>query len=548
MSGNDALQADDLEVPPEERTPLVRRLLDIIAGLQESNARLQRTVDELKDEIRRLKGLPEKPERKPSSLEQPVPPGKKRRRRGKRPGSAKRMKTRMLTIDETITLEPEQLPKQAKLHDYRNFTVQDLVVRSHVVRYRRARYLVPDTGELISASLPEEIRRHGHFGPGLRAYVLCQYYQNHVTEPLIFEDLRDRGLDISAGEIHAMLTEGHDAFHAEKDALLPAAREVSSVFHTDDTPARHQGQNAHTHQIGNELFTSFTTTGTKSRLNFLNILRAPFTDYVLREESLWCLEYHDVSDRIVARLTAALGDEDALVFPHEAAWTRQLAAWDVPESAVKHATEAALIGCLIHHDLYPGAALVSDDAGQFQVLGLMNSLCWIHAVRHVDELVPETPAQRSAHERALTAIWNYYRRLKTYRESPSPPRRAGLARDFETVFGAKTGWPELNTVLERIHGKREALLLVLDHPEIPLTNNLSERDIREYAKKRKISAGTRNDLGRRCRDTFLSLKKTCRKLGVSFCRFLQDRLQGLSDILPLPDIIRQTAQTADARS
>jgi hypothetical protein len=456
------------------------------------------------------------------------------------------MKTRALVIDQTVPLEPERLPEGAVLHDYRNFTVQDLVVRPHVVRYRRARYVVPDTGELISAPLPEAVRRHGHFGPGLRAYVLSQYYQNHVTGPLILEDLRDRGLDISAGEIQAMLTEGHDAFHAEKDALLPAARAVSSVFHTDDTPARHQGQNAHTHHIGNELFTSFTTTETKCRLNFLNILRAPFTEYVLREESLWCLEYHGVSDRVVARLTAALGDEEALVFPDEAAWQAQLAAWKLPKSARKHATEAALIGCLIHHDLYPGAALVSDDAGQFQVLGLLNSLCWIHAVRHVDELIPETPSQRRAHEQTLTAIWKYYRRLKAYRESPTPQRRALLERDFDRVFGSKTGWPALNAVLDRISGKHESLLLVLDHPEIPLTNNLSERDIREYAKKRKISAGTRSDLGRRCRDTFLSLKKTCRKLGVSFCRYLQDRIQGLSHILPLPETIRRTALEAAA--
>jgi hypothetical protein len=87
---------------------------------------------------------------------------------------------------------------------------------------------------------------------------------------------------------------------------------------------------------------------------------------------------------------------------------------------------------------------------------------------------------------------------------------------------------------------------VLDHPEIPLTNNLSERDIREYAKKRKISAGTRSDLGRRCRDTFLSLKKTCRKLGLSFCHYLQARIQGLCHIRPLPEIIRRTALAAAA--
>lgn len=536
MSGIDRPSVDGLSVLPEERTPLVERLLEIIA-------RQERTIEELKDEIRRLKGLPEKPKRGPSMLEKPAPPGAgKRRRRGKRPGSQKRMKTQALSIDEVVTLEPGSLPEGAELHDYRNFTVQDLVMKPHVVRYRRARYKVPGTAGLVSGRLPDSVRKHGHFGPGLRAFVLAQHHQNHVTEPLIVEDLRDHGFDISSGEVHAILTEGHDAFHAEKDGLLSAAREVSHVFHTDDTPARHRGQNAHTHHIGNDLFTSFTTTGAKSRINFLEILRVPHADYVLREESLFCLESSGVSDRVIARLTAALGQEPALVFANAAAWQAQLAAWDVPPSAEKHVTEAALIGCLIQYNLYPEGILVSDDAGQFQVRGLTNALCWIHAVRHVEELIPRTQSQRRAQEQTLTAIWKYYRRLKAYRETPTPQRRAGLERDFESLFGSKTGWPELNAVLERIRGKRESLLLVLAHPEIPLTNNLSERDIREYAKKRKISAGTRNDLGRRCRDTFLSLKKTCRKLGVSFYRYLRDRIQDLKAILPLPETIRQTAQ------
>jgi hypothetical protein len=534
MSGIDTSNIGGLSLSPEDRTPLVEKLLGIIADLQ-------KTIEHLKAEIRELKGIPEKPERKPSSLEQPAPPGKKRRRRGKRPGSAKRAKTRALVIDEVIPLEPAALPEGAVLHDHRHFTVQDLVVRPHIVRYRRARYWVPGTEGLISAPLPEDVRRLGHFGAGLRSYVLTQAYQNHVTQPLIVEDLRDRGIDISVGAIHAILTEGHDAFHAEKDALLPAAREVADVFHTDDTPARHKGQNAHTHHIGNDLFTSFTTTDTKSRINFLNILRAPHTDYVLREESLLCLEAYGVSDRLIARLTAALGDRDALVFADEAAWQVQLAAWKVPRSAEKHVTEAALIGCLMHYNLYPSGILVSDNAKQFQVLGFLNSLCWIHAVRHVDELVPESELQRSAHERTLTAIWKYYRRLKAYRKAPTPQRRTQLERDFAPLFGSKTGWPELNVVLGRIGENRESLLLVLDHPEIPLTNNLSERDIREYAKKRKISAGTRSDLGRRCRDTFLSLKKTCRKLAVSFSHFLQDRIKGLSRIPLLSEVIRQTA-------
>ena len=120
--------------------------------------------------------------------------------------------------------------------------------------------------------------------------------------------------------------------------------------------------------------------------------------------------------------------------------------------------------------------------------------------------------------------------------------RARLETDFDRLFLKETGWPELNEVLRKIHGKKSELLLVLDHPEIPLHNNLSENDIRQYVKKRKISAGTRSDAGRRCRDTFLSLKTTCRKLGITFWRYLQDRIHGLHDIPPLADLIRRKAR------
>ena len=104
----------------------------------------------------------------------------------------------------------------------------------------------------------------------------------------------------------------------------------------------------------------------------------------------------------------------------------------------------------------------------------------------------------------------------------------------------------LDLALKRLHRNKAELLLVLEHPEIPLHNNLSERDIREYVKKRKISGSTRSDLGRRCRDTFTSLKKTCRKLGVSFWEYLQDRVRGRNAIRPLHEIIRHLAQESTA--
>ena len=93
----------------------------------------------------------------------------------------------------------------------------------------------------------------------------------------------------------------------------------------------------------------------------------------------------------------------------------------------------------------------------------------------------------------------------------------------------------------RIYKNKSELLLVLERPDIPLHNNLSERDIREYVKKRKISGSTRSDIGRRCRDTFTSLKKTCRKLDVSFWKYLLDRVIGSHQIPLLGELIRQRA-------
>ena len=87
------------------------------------------------------------------------------------------------------------------------------------------------------------------------------------------------------------------------------------------------------------------------------------------------------------------------------------------------------------------------------------------------------------------------------------------------------------------------LLLVLERPDIPLHNNGAENAIREYVKKRKISGGTRSDAGRKCRDIFTSLKKTYRKLGLSFWQYLKDRIENVGLIPDLPELVHQQILT-----
>jgi hypothetical protein len=119
-----------------------------------------------------------------------------------------------------------------------------------------------------------------------------------------------------------------------------------------------------------------------------------------------------------------------------------------------------------------------------------------------------------------------------------------LEQRFDTIFTQKTRFATLNQTLKRIHRNKAELLLVLERPDVPLHTNGSETDIRDYVKKGKVSGGTRSDEGRRCRDTFASLKKTCRKLGLSFWAYITDRIAAGNQIPPLPELVRQRLDTS----
>jgi hypothetical protein len=116
-----------------------------------------------------------------------------------------------------------------------------------------------------------------------------------------------------------------------------------------------------------------------------------------------------------------------------------------------------------------------------------------------------------------------------------------LEARFTAFCNQRTGYPNIDAVLKEMRDHQPDLLRVLERPEVPLHNNASESDIREYVTKRKVSGGTRSTAGRRCRDTFVSLKKTCRKLGINFWTYLQDRVRGLGRVTRLAERNRQRA-------
>lgn len=554
MAQEDIERLPELEdFPAAERSPAVELLLNICQRqqreirelreqvrsqaqqlqLQSEQIALQREeISRLKDEIAILKGEKGRPNIKPSGLNKNVDGGDASGGQQKR-GKPSCKKTQQLKIHHERVIEPASLPPGSKFKGYERFVVQDIEINLSNTRYLRARYETLD-GKTVIGELPAGVAG-SHFGATLRSYILSQYYQQHVPHNLILRQVWELGVRISAGELNRIIIEYQEAFHAEKDELLRAGLEVSSYVNVDDTGARHQGRNGFCTHIGNELFTWFSSTESKSRINFLELLRADITEYVIDDAAR---QYMHDQCLPAAQLRLFANN---LTFPDKVAWELHLKGLGLNERFCRITTEGALVACLLEHGKFSELVIMSDDARQFNVAGFLNALCWVHAERTINKLIPYTDDNRQAVELVRDQIWCLYQDLKAYKAAPTDQMKSALARRFDDIFTQKTCFQTLNLALQRIHDNKKELLLVLQRPEIPLHNNLSENDIRDYVKKRKISATTRSDAGRKARDTMLSLKKTCQKLRISFWHYLQDRVSGQNLIAPLPDIIRATA-------
>ena len=524
--------------PPPALSALSRSELEaLLVELFGEVAILKQTVAELREEIARLKGLKGRPNIKPSGMDKGTAPAKPTKDE-KRPGRGKVMPR--VGIEEKVV--KTEIPPGSRFKGYQSFLVQDLVISVRATRYQRERWVTPD-GRTILAPLPEGVE--GHFGPELRRFVLMQYHQGQSTMPRVLALLRSMGVAISKRQLVRLLNENHEGFIAEAQDVLRAGLETSPWVTVDDTGARHAGKNGFCTQIGNEWFTWFRTRSSKSRLNFLDLLRAGHTDYVLNEAAYDYMRNQGLPAATIARLKA----EPETRFSDQIAWQAHLDrlgfnALKVTPEPVRVATEAALWGSVQAHEFLCDAVLLSDDAGQFNIG--RHALCWVHAERLVHKLDTFNDRHRATQTRVRGLIWDFYADLRAYQLKPGKRRAQALRTRFDRIFLRRTGFATLDRLLARLHANKAELLMVLDRPEIPLHTNGSENDIRCQVTRRKVSAGTRSDIGRDCRDAFLSLVKTCDKLGIAVWDYLGSRFKvaGHAFVEPLDQYVRARLRPA----
>ena len=252
---------------------------------------------------------------------------------------SRKKRRKKLKIHKTVVLEPDNLPEGSRLLRYHDYTIQDICIKAENTRYRRPIYKTPD-GRRVYAKLPPEIQG-SHYGVELRAYILSLYYASHVSQKDIVSALRDYGIEISASQVSNILTQGHDEFHKEKEDILEAGLRSSKHIVVDDTGLRQNGKNAFCTHVGNERFAFFQSSLSKSRLNFLEILRGQRTDYCMDASGLEYLKTRHFPEEKRILLKRLIGK----TCPDQESYTRALRAFGIREEHhLRLAYEAGLMG------------------------------------------------------------------------------------------------------------------------------------------------------------------------------------------------------------
>jgi hypothetical protein len=382
----------------------------------------------------------------------------------------------------------------------------------------------------------------GQFGPGIKALTVVLYHAANMSEPKVREFFGFVGVHISEGEISNLLIKDQGTFHAEKEAVYAAGLCSSPWQHMDETSTRVNGVNAHCHTVCNPLYTAYVTTDKKDRLAVLEALLngRPLTFRLNAEAYTW-LEPVGLPASALAALQQLPQDQVL----SKAEFTQQLAVAlpTLGSQARRRVLEAAAVAAYHAQQEFPIVdLLLCDDADQFKRLTEELALCWIHDGRHYKKLTPVLSLHRQQLDDFLGRYWELYDALLNYRLAPTSDEATRLSQRFDSLFATHTGYADLDDRIAKTQAKKDALLMVLKHPELPLHNNPAELAARRRVRKRDVSFGPRTEEGKQAWDTFMTLADTAKKLGLSFYHYIFDRVSQTNRIPKLADLITERAK------
>ena len=489
----------------------VELLLNLIEELNSKVIELEAENQRLKDENNRLKGEQGKPDikaKKPRGFSQNYS-SESERKTAKNHSKGSKKATIKIDREKILEYPPDKLPADAEFKGYEEVIVQDIKLITDNILFRKQKYYSPSEGKTYLAELPEGYE--GEFGPGVKALVISLYYGGNMTQGKLLELLEDIDISMSAGHLSNLLIKNHEDFETEKNEIYLEGLTSSPWQHLDQTGARVGGVNYTTNVICNPLYTVYWTTANKDRLSVLKVLQnGQEHKFILNQLTQELLEQFQLPQKWQNSLQQ---------LPQETVFSqvefKSLLDKHLPQIGSVQRTrveEAAAIAFYHQQTDWPVVhTLVCDDAPQFKLLTEDLALCWIHEGRHYKKLKPLVAYHQKLLDNFLDDFWDYYRKLLAYKDSPSAESAQELRTEFCQMFGSDSGYQQLDERKGLTAAKISELLLVLDHPELPLHNNPAELAARTMVQRRSISYGTQTSEGTKAWDTFMSLVATTRK-------------------------------------
>jgi len=459
----------------------------------------------------------------------------------KRNGKAKVPEIKIDRV-EKCKVDPELLPDDAEFKGNTPKVVQDLIIKSDNVLFKREIYWSPSLQKTYIGDVPKGYEQD--YGPNIKSQLPVFKYVNNMSIPKIKEFCNNFGIIISETYISRRLTNEVDVFHTEKSQLYEASLEVSAWQQIDDTGSRMNGKNYYTHIVCNDLCTVFFTTPRKDRLTILDILRNfESRSFVFNDETFDLLKQLRVSQKVIAKVEEVTERDKELSEEDMEEILVQIFA-DSSKGKISRIRimEAAAIASYHRETGVPAVkVLVSDDAPQFKLIIDEHMLCWIHEGRHYKKLRPVVLLHQNQLEVFRKSYWEYYRNLYNYKQNPSFELAETLSSEFDKLFSTKSGYNELDDRIAKTKLKEQNLLTVLKHPEIPLHNNRSENGARVQKRREDVSLHTMTEEGTKAKDTMMTIVESCKKLGVSAYKFIDDRISRKFEMPSLAELIKARA-------
>ena len=523
---------------PEDLQEVITQLCNLIETVATENTKLREEIQRLRDEIAFLKGEKGKPDIRGKKKEGNISSEAERKQWKKQDKKRhKGSKNQALTITRTevLPVDTASLPDDVVFKGYETVLVQDIVIRQEVIEFKKEAYYSPSLHKTYIADVPGGYE--GAFGPQVKAFIILLKSLNN-TESGISQLLTTFQIDISTASIHRILTEKHsNQFQEEKTEIFHAGLQSSKYHHTDDTGNRVAGANWHTHVFCNPYYSAYFTRGEKDRMTILAILSGGTCSYMMNEETPMLFSLLGIGEKIKKRLLQTITPD---IFYTKEELDQLLTPLKLKARNTTRLFEATAISAYHKQTHLPIIdILISDDAPQFKLLTKALGLCWIHDGRHYKKLRPIVPTHKQTLDDFLRQYWKFYHELLAYKDNPTQQEAQRLEALFDSLFAIKTEYADLDARIAKTREKKENLLLVLTHPEIPLQNNPAELCARVVVRKRDVSLHCKTKAGAEVQDSLLTIVETAKKLEVNVYAYLIDRITHTFALPSLATLILQ---------